>query len=215
MPRMKLFSSALKVLMVAWSASATIALAVPQTKGVVTAANYKILLKDGWQGFGPTVGTYATGDAVCAGDTFLSATAVVPGIGNLGSPTTVSIKVVQNAATFTWFRPADGTMFSAPASRVSRIGNAIRFSGVFTKEQLGVAHHGGGGFSGALTVVCPAVVIPTFTPTNTPTSTLTSTPTRTSTATPTWTPTFTDTPTRTATATYTWTSTPTETPTNT
>ena len=210
---MKLFSSALKVLMVAWSASATIALAVPQTKGVVTAANYKILLKDGWQGFGPTVGTYATGDAVCAGDTFLSATAVVPGIGNLGSPTTVSIKVVQNAATFTWFRPADGTMFSAPASRVSRIGNAIRFSGVFTKEQLGVAHHGGGGFSGALTVVCPAVVIPTFTPTNTPTSTLTSTPTRTSTATPTWTPTFTDTPTRTATATYTWTSTPTVTPT--
>lgn len=208
---MKLFSSALKVLMVAWSASATIALAVPQTKGVVTAANYKILLKDGWQGFGPTVGTYATGDAVCAGDTFLSATAVVPGIGNLGSPTTVSIKVVQNAVTFTWFRPADGTMFSAPASRVSRIGNAIRFSGVFTKEQLGVAHHGGGGFSGALTVVCPAVVIPTFTPTNIPTSTPTSSPT----STPIATHTPTRTPTETPTATYTWTSTPTVTPTTT
>lgn len=220
---MKLFSSALKVLVVAWSVSATIALAVPQTKGVVTAANYKILLKDGWQGFGPTVGTYATGDAVCAGDTFLSATAIVPGIGNLGSRTKVSIKVVQNAVTFTWSRPADGTMFSAPASMVSRSGNAIRFSGVFTKQQLGVVHHGGGVFSGALTVVCPAVVIPTFTPTSTPTSTPTAThtwtptstytPTRTATATPTATYTWTSTPTVTPTITYTWTSTPTVTPT--
>jgi hypothetical protein len=187
-----------------------------QEAGTLSSAQYTISLKDGWSGYGPTANTTSVGNATCDSGTVLTASATVPGVGASGSATTTKISYSSNKVVFTWLRPVDGLTFTTQTTSVTRTGapnNTIQFEGTIPPELLAGHHHGGGAFSGTLSVICPAVRVATSTPTSTPTVTPTATPTHTRTATPTSTPTVT--PTTTATRTPTPTSTPTMTPTGT
>ena len=214
---MKMMLNCAKSLLLLVSVCFPCAASLAQSAGTLAQAQYSISLDDGWQGYGPTAYTSATGTGSCDSGTIVTASAVIPGVGNLGSSTLTYVQYSTSGVSFRWIRSSDGATFSTFTTAVTRAGNTISYSGTLTSQDLSKYHHGGGSYSGTLSIICPPTPTPTRTPTVTPTNTWTATPTSTPSRTPTSTPTLTATHTRTFTPTWTptYTSTATTTPTRT
>lgn len=134
--------------------------------GSINGAAYDLVFPDGWRGSGPTPGAQITGTVVCRQGVAISALVQIPGRGNLGSRTIVTVQYGPGV-TFTWQRPVDNASFTADASSITRTGNRISFRG--TALYAAHIHHGRGQFHGWIDLSCPCPPTPTPTATATPT----------------------------------------------